>query len=147
MTNLSEEMMQLADRAVKVAMDSYQVNLDYTEESIKRVEEIFSSLHKEVPLNFISKLLKRGLTENQIYYASLMLGAYIGETIRRIHGGEWVKDEVMGEKDIITLKVEETSIFPTGKAYKRIKNGSEDDIWFYYRVLAEEILRNKSQSS
>lgn len=145
MSNLPEEMIQLSDGAIKVARDTYQVNLDYTEESIKRLGDIFDSLHKEIPRNFVTKLLKRGLTENQIYYASLMLGAYIGETIRRIHGGEWIREDVMEEKDVITLKVGETSIFPTGKAYKRIMNGSEDDIWFYYRVITEEIIKTKNE--
>lgn len=94
-------------------------------------------------IRYIRKLLKRGLTKSQIHYAALMLGAYIGETIRRIYGGEWVKEDAMGEKDVITLKVGETSIFPSGKSNKRIVNGSEDDIWFYYRVLSEEILKTK----
>jgi Na+/phosphate symporter len=145
MSNLAEEMIQLADGAVSVARDSYQINLDYSEESIKRAEEIFNSLHKEVPRNFISKLLKRGLTETQIHSAALMLGAYIGETIRRIHGGEWIKEDVMREKDVTTLKVGETSIFPMAKAYKRIVNGSEDDIWFYYKVITEEMIKTKGE--
>jgi len=37
----------------------------------------------------------------------------------------------MGERDVITLKVGKTNIIPPGKSYKRIVNGSEDDIWFY----------------
>lgn len=145
MSNLAEEMKQLSDGAVKVAKDSYQVDLDYSEESIKRIEKIFDSLHKEIPRNFMSRLQKRGLTENQINCAALMLGAYIGETIRCIHGGEWIKEDAMGEKDVIALKVGETSIFPSGKAYKRIVNGSEDDIWFYYRVITEELLKTNDK--
>jgi Na+/phosphate symporter len=140
-SNLAEEMSKLADGAVEVAENSYKLILNYSVDSLKNTEEIFTSLHKEVPKNFLAKISKRGLTEEQINLAALMLGAYVGEVIRRIHGGEWIREDVMGEKDVITLKLNGSSIFPVGKAYKRIKNGSEDDICFYYKVLTTEILK------
>jgi len=144
MSDLAEKMKIFADGAVEVAEKTYQVKLDYTEESLKRMEDIFDSLHKELPKNFIDKFLKRGLTEKQINSAAMMLGAYIGEVIRRSHGGEWVKEDIMGEKDVITLKINESRIFPTGKAYKRIVNGLEDDIWFYYKVFITGLLKTEN---
>ena len=66
---------------------------------------------------------------------------FIGEVIRRTHEGEWVKEDTMGEKDVITLKINEVNIFPAEKAYKRIINGSEDDIWFYYKAFTSGILK------
>lgn len=53
MPNLAEEMIQIADGAVQIARNTYQVELDYSEESIKRMDEIFDSLYKvKFPSNY-----------------------------------------------------------------------------------------------
>ena len=67
----------------------------------------------------------------------------MGEVIRRIHGGEWVQEDIQGQKDVIFLRVNGNNIFPIGKAYRRIKNGSEDDIYFYYQVLVREVFESE----
>jgi hypothetical protein len=143
MSNLPQEMIKIADAAVEAAEKIYNVKLDYSEESIIEVEGILNSLHEERPKNFITKLLKRKPLERLAQTAALTLGAYLGEVIRRIHGGEWVREDFAGEKDVLMLKIGETSIFPNDKVYKRITNGAEDDVRFYYKVLSSEFLKEK----
>jgi hypothetical protein len=143
MPDISEQIQAYADGAVKVAAKTYHVKLDFSEESLKTTEKIFDSLHREATRNFFVKLFKRSLTERQISSAALMLGIYIGEVIRRIHGGEWIEEESMGAREF-TLKIGPVHLHPISKAYKRIIHGSEDDIWFFYQVITRELLNQKS---
>jgi len=140
-TNLAEEMKKLADGAVEVAKKAYQLKLDYSVDSLKTADKIFSYLHKEATRKTLIKFVKRGLTEEQISSAAMVMGAYVGEVIRRAHGGEWVQEDIDGKKDVIFLRIDGHNIFPIGKAYMRIKNGIEDNIYFYYQVVTREILK------
>lgn len=144
MPELAEQMSVFAGGAVEVAANTYHIALDYSEESIAHLGKIFDSLHSEVRKGFMARLLKLGLTERQISYAALLLGAYVGEVIRRKHGGEWTHEDVMGEKDVVALHVNPVHLFPVSKAYKRIVNGSEDDIGFYYQALKLQLEKEES---
>ncbi|NLM22266.1 MAG: hypothetical protein GX207_11095 [Peptococcaceae bacterium] len=145
---LAEEMKRMADGAVKVAKKSYQLNLNYSVDSLRTAEKVLSKLHEEVPKRVPFKLFKRGgMTEQQIMSAAMVMGAYVGEVIRRIHGGEWVQEDIQGQKDVIFLRVNGNNIFPIGKVYRRIKNGPEDDIYFYYQVLVREVFESEEPES
>lgn len=44
---------------VYFAKDKFNVDLDFSETSIKQVEEILSKLHDSLPKNFIQKVFKK----------------------------------------------------------------------------------------
>jgi hypothetical protein len=138
MSNIAEVIQAYAEGAVKVAAKTYHVKLDFSEESLKTTEKIFNSLHREATRNSFIKLFIRGLTEKQISSAALMLGVYIGEVIRRIHGGEWIEEEPAGSGEF-ALKIGSARLRPIPKAYKRIVNGPGDDIWSFYQTITKEL--------
>jgi hypothetical protein len=68
-----------------------------------------------------------------------MYGGYIGEVFRRVGGGEWSFDEEAGPgQNYVCLRNGDQRIWPPSKVYKRITNGSEDNVWFYSRAVMED---------
>jgi ABC-type Fe3+-citrate transport system substrate-binding protein len=106
--------------------------LDFSEESLKTLEEILDRYHKELP-----KGLKRiffGPSKDKINQISKIWGAYLGEVIIKHLGGEWKMRE--GLKNAIALCFDNgIEIYPPAKVNKRLLNGFEDNIWAYYQIL------------
>ena len=132
---INDMMVAYAADAVDFARSNFDVHLDYSDESVQQVESIAGKLHAANPKGFLSKIFRKGPTDENIEIICKMLGGYIGEIYRRSKGGEWAINE---EFHAIGLLVDETWIFPPAKVYKRLTNGAEDDLWFYFRVMLEE---------
>ncbi|MCF7954495.1 MAG: hypothetical protein K9M75_01710 [Phycisphaerae bacterium] len=70
----------------------------------------------------------------------LTFGSFVGEAIRRIHGGQWVYDEKHGGHLInVGGKGSNIKIFPFSKIKKRFQNSDEDSIGYYYTVIKQMI--------
>jgi hypothetical protein len=115
--------------------------LDFSEDSLKKVEDILEKYHNDIPKGFIKRMFKKCPTQEEIIQIAKVWGGYIGEVMHKSFGGEWTLEDLFGEKNLIVLTVGETKIFPVAKAYKRIVNGKEDDIYFYYEVIKKELKR------
>lgn len=48
---------------------------------------------------------------------------------------------------VVTLRVLGSDIFPPAKAFKRIINGAEDNIWHYYFVLKHDLEQQSPSTS
>lgn len=77
---------------------------------------------------------------------SKIWGGYIGEVIRRKWGGNWSTENEAYPGEL-TLKIFDNNIFPPSKVYKRLTNGSGDNIWFYYQVLSDGFAKSKNDLS
>ena len=108
--------------------------LDYSEESIKHVEGILELYHSSLPRGFFQKLIKLIPSEDKIIQMAKTWGGYIGEVIRRNIGGQWSL-----ESETIVLVIGKTVIFPPAKVYKRIKNGTEENVWHYYLMIKQDM--------
>jgi hypothetical protein len=129
-------MVAYAQDAVDHAQASSGVALDYSVESIKSVEEILETLHAALPRGFWGKLLGRGPSPQDVDQVCKMYGGYVGEVIRKAGGGEWISDtEIVPGQKTICLRNGTRRIWPVAKAYKRISNGSEDNVWVYSQVV------------
>lgn len=67
--------------AVDLASQNFGVKLDWSENSIQKVEQMLARLHVEMS--------NARPTEDTIWSFAKLFGSYIGEVIRRHHGGEW----------------------------------------------------------
>lgn len=119
--------------AVDHAKATVNVELDFSVESVRHVEAILSQLHHALPKGFLGKIFGRGPSSDDIATMSKMYGSYVGEVLRRIGGGEWVLKD-----DQVTLTKDDTTVWPIVKVFKRITNGSEDNIAVYFQVLLDE---------
>ncbi|MDE6619566.1 MAG: hypothetical protein K2K74_03570 [Lachnospiraceae bacterium] len=117
---------EIAERAVAYAKQN-DIILDYTEQSIEKVEEILAAYHE----NLDSYDGDDGAST--LWNIAVHFGIYLGETLLRIHLGEkgfaWDINE-----GTPALKKENNEIYPVSKAHKRILNGPEDDVRSFCKV-------------
>jgi hypothetical protein len=131
---LTQQMKSLADIAVALARDQHQIELDFSEDSLKLVEQILARLSEDVPKSRVLRLLGRGPSRAQIESICQMMGAYIGEVIRRKWEARWHMDPAFGSP-LPALSVHGGKMYPTNKVYKRLVHGEGDNIWAYYEML------------
>jgi len=124
-------MVAYAEDAVDYARERFGVTLDYSVDSVKHVEEIATKLYESIPTG-ISRFLRKGPKPTEVETICKMLGAYVGEVYRREKGGEWDTNEKF---KAIGVRKGESWIFPPAKIHKRLTNGPEDNVWFYFGVL------------
>jgi len=125
----------LANEAVKDAEQQDHTKLDYSVESIQKVEQILSGLHAQW-VKDPSSVSEKGLGS--------AYGAYIGEVIRRSEpGAHWQRDDEMGEKSYPIIWGTNHS-YPMAWCYHRILNGDEDNVWLKYRAIKDGLTKRSS---
>lgn len=120
-----------AQDAIDFARAHYSRRLDWSDESVRHIEEIAGHLHDTLPTP--------RPPEEQIFGFAKMLGSYVGEVFRRNHGADWgmvsLNDErfpgLKGHHDGVTF-------WPWGRLMNRLVNGGEDNVWHYYQRLISE---------
>jgi hypothetical protein len=84
------------------------------------------------------RFIRRAPSAETIETLCKMYGGYIGEIYRRTAGGTWeLREDIPGsEGPVLTVSsAGGSAIFPPAKGWKRIHNGTEDDVWFYFQVV------------
>lgn len=81
-----------------------------------------------------------GLLAEDLGSRIFAIGSYVGETLRRNLGGEWIGDDNDPQAEInISLKLTDGStIWPIQRAMKRYRNGGEDSIAAYAAALMKK---------
>ncbi len=125
----------MSDHAVADAETYDHVTLDYSVESLRKVDQILGRVHDAYQKNRESVSV-RGL--------SAEYGAYVGEVIRRnLPNAYWTRDsQVMGEK-IYPLHWNRGESYPLTWCAERITNGEGDSIWLKYSVLKDPDWKKK----
>ena len=126
-TKLAEDMEAHARHAVELAKTRFQATLDYGTESLQVLETLFDRVEYAMPDPESKETL--GLLTR-------LWGSYLGEVIRRRHGGDWI---IWTDKHgkTMALQVGDATIFTHNKVKKRLERGPEHNIWNYYQgVLA-----------
>jgi len=105
-----------AEAFIRMAGKKYNVFPDYSEEALLLVDDlitIFFKIHRD---HFIK--------------ATVVIGSYFGQTIRKNIGGKWLKDLSLGK--VGKLK---GFAYPMTRARKRLANGTDDSLVAYYKNL------------
>ncbi|GAB3352576.1 hypothetical protein [Lysobacter tyrosinilyticus] len=137
--SIDDLMSAYAEDAVDYCREKFSIVLDYSDESVEKVETVLASLHEQLPRGFMAKLFRTGPSPQVIDQLAKMLGAYVGEVMRRNWGGHWKigSDAFPGEM-MCTLELPGASdVWPHVKVGKRIVNGPEDNVRHYFRVLKQ----------
>jgi hypothetical protein len=119
-----------AEEFIKFAADKYEVELDFSLDSIKYLDDIADDLHQT---NVNEKP-----AEELIVPVTRALGSYIAEVYRIFNGGKW---GWLVREDGTFPAVQTTngaSFLPIAKAFDRIETGAEPDIWEYYLLLNKQ---------
>lgn len=127
----TDDMMQfLVSEAVDIADKYYQTNLDFSRESIEKVEEVLGKIHED----YLTRTSEGGFQG-----LATAFGAYIGEVIRRAEPeSKWERDHPAAGEKTYPLHWGGGDIFPCTWCYKRIVNGPEDNVWHKYLILKQQ---------
>lgn len=143
MTSPSEEilarMQKRAAELVEFAKENFKLVLDYSEESICRVEHALDEIQKHIGARAEeSKAAVVNLSDG--------FGAYLGEVLRRKFGGEWRTNLPGFPPDVEGLVIRGTVVVPLRQVFLRITRGSEFNIENYYRK-AESVFVQRREST
>jgi hypothetical protein len=142
--NIAQMMQAYAEQAVSAAREM-NITLDYGEDSVHHLERILSQLYEERPV-FLGKAApgEEDPAQQQIDSMSRIWGGYFGEVIRRCWGGEWTLETYPGTvAPVVTLEVDGAKIFPAMKVYRRLTNGTNDDVAKFYEMVKDKIRKNR----
>ena len=113
---------------IAVALTTSGYKADFTIESLKEIDRFFDE--QNVP---------GGLLSEQVGQRLFAIGAYIGEVIIAVIGGEWETDDSDpgGEINIAVKLPDGNVVWPVHRAMGRYKNGKEDSIYAYVSLLTK----------
>jgi hypothetical protein len=112
--------------AIEVAAEQFAITLDWSEKSVRHIEDILGQMHDDIP--------RAQPPDSAIWNFARAFGSYVGEVLRRHHGGEWGMVTLGGDSFPGIELPNGVLCWPWGRAYKRITNGPEDNIWHYYTI-------------
>ena len=85
MSDVNEEMKSTAYFAIKSAKDRYGQNLDFSAQSIPRLENLLGHIY----WGFSNHTKDEG-ENGVIFNTAIIWGSYLGEYMRLMWGGKWV---------------------------------------------------------
>lgn len=121
--SLNAELIRIAQSHVDSARQQYALTFDYSEESLGWIDDAIAKFHPD------------GTVQDSTVIG---FGAYVGETIRRLLGGNWVQDE-RGVALLQRVGGKELSASPFSWVQKRLTNGMEDSVATRYSALKQQI--------
>ena len=113
---------------VEMAKTHFGVELDWSDESIRHIERIAEQTYTDFKTS--------NPPPERLEAAYMMLGSYVGEVFRRNHGAEWGWVTLERER-FVGMQGNPQLFWPWGKAKKRILQGAEENLWFYYQTLVD----------
>lgn len=119
-----------AKMAVEAARNISQLDLDYTPQSLAKVDQIIEGLRTD------------GAGPEQVGESLFAFGCYVGEVFVRNANGKWRLAEETPMKEIsgfpIVVEVANGKFCnPIGKVFKRLLDGNVDDLEFFYQVFTK----------
>jgi hypothetical protein len=127
-------MAEYAQDAVDIARDKFQIDLDYSLESIELLNIILQSQFDAMPTGW-QLLYRFRPSKRRIRTLSKTWGGYLGEVIRRHWGGQWLAPGDGPFKGGVTLLVQGTMLSPIARAHKQLVNGVEASVSVYFASL------------
>src|SRR5262249_39708386 len=107
------------------AAAKHGVTLDFSEARIEHIESILATMHDEMSTAQPS--------EEVVWTFARMYGSYIGEVMRRRHGGTWGV-ATLGNDDAVALdlpaaKPNRQIVWPWYRVLNRFRKGAEENVW------------------
>jgi hypothetical protein len=132
MTKLLEDIRASADW-IAAALSSSGYRADFSLSSLREIDRFFDEHSRN------GEPVPNGLLSESLGSRLFAVGGYIGEVIRRLHGGHWEAndDDPDGEINIAFVLPSGATIWPVQRAMKRFKNGKEDGIYAYGAAMVE----------
>ncbi len=121
---LNQLMRESADDAIKTSREEFAIELDFTPESIALVDTVI--------LKFLDTYNDQALEDKAVFTICNIYGAYIGETFRKLAGGQWQYNLQDEEAPSIMLMYQEKTFAFAGICYERLVNDSSVSVQRYF---------------
>ena len=131
-----DRMQQRAAKCVKVSAENFKLHLDYTEASIPRVEHALAEIHKRVGA-------EPDKNKQTIVNLANGFGAYIGEILRKKHGGHWRDKLPDSPPELEGLDVNGVVFSPTVCVFFRLAKGEKYNVVEFYKRTEAAIARSR----
>jgi len=119
------------------------LDLDYTEESLERVDILLHGIAGDAVLN-----PRTPEEESQLWALAKIYGGYLGEVVIRNIGGTWELQDSLDGSARVVLNCEGVKMFPPDKVYKRLTEDQFSNVSGYCRALRAIInLRGSENNS
>jgi hypothetical protein len=126
---------RMAATTVSSSAKGYGVILDYSVESLEKLESVLQQMYEENQAIPIS--------EQGLQVRSLALGAYIGEVMRKSAScGNWVRNSQFGENTFLLSFGGLQQTFPVRWAYTRIVTGPSESVVFKAKAVLSMVSGN-----
>lgn len=129
--DITQLMQQTAEDAVRFAFKEAELTLDYSLESTPLVNELMNQL--------IKRYDQQVMEQKALFTLSNMLGAYLGECVRRVTDAEWLYDTSNEQAPIIFLKHGENTYAFAGYCFEKLMNDNSIDVGKYTQQVALNI--------
>lgn len=117
---ITDVMLAHAQSAVDYARKRFRYELDFTPDSLEKVDRIITATVHETPRSFLARALRRGRSEEEVWNLAKMLGGYAGEVLRRQWGGRWRSTPVPDGKPDVYLEIHGVRCRPVEEVHKRL---------------------------
>jgi hypothetical protein len=118
----------------------FGAKLDYSESSLQILEAILGQLRAQLPLTSISATTGNDATQKEINVVARVWGAYFGETVRRLWGGDWGIETYPGTvAPVVSVDIGGAKLFPVMKVYRRLTQGEAENVWKFYQVVRQKV--------
>lgn len=121
---LNQLMRESADDAIKTTREEFAIELDFSPESIASVDTVISK--------FLDTYNDQALEDKAVFTICNIYGAYIGETFRKLAGGQWQYNLQDEEAPSIMLMYQEKTFAFAGICYERLVNDSSVSVQRYF---------------
>jgi hypothetical protein len=124
---LNLKMERMAEQAAMDAWERFHVRVPIGVHALPEFERYLELVSE-------SDQFKKFSRKDQ-FAEAVMAGAFVGESIRRTHGGTWLEKSDIPEAGPFPLKTGGGTVFPVTWCEKRLNNGAEDNIYDKYVFL------------
>jgi hypothetical protein len=119
----------LAQRIVEVALSVDGVKLDYSPQSLQKVDEI------------VLRFRKDGQTFEHVGETVFLLGCYVGEVLIRNVGGSWQLPDDHARKigfEMMGVRTTKGGFWnPIGKTIRLLEKGEEESVQYFFQVVRD----------
>lgn len=126
-----------AQRAQLEAKRRFGASLSSDSAGVKALSELLTRMHHAVKPGKVARLFGSTISFHSAVLIANTFGAFLGETMRQMLGGEWRFVESQGQRLVSLYFDEKNWSLPTYKAGKHFMKGEEDDVMFFYEVFAQ----------
>lgn len=127
-----------AEDAVGYARVRFDAAIDYSPESLVDLERMLARLARALPKG-PARLIRRAPPADDVANVVRMLGAYLGEVMRREHGGEWVLVEDDGRERALLDLPQGVRVSPPEIVHGRLTVGREYDVAHFAGVVRDRL--------